>query len=256
MLLLGKMELGSEGFLGASSNIKLPCCCSLLACISTFVKELGSCGIDEDDEDGGVTEKNCSIFVFCLASSASLNVFFAFTYRPLVCLGACFFCPLLSCIPSPIISPELSSNPDMAKGEKSPPWSSSASCSFLSVSLLPKVLFRISTLFWIIRHMVSSTVCLAITYNRRTLSLLFWPSRWIRSSACRIAPGVQYSSAKMATLAAVKVMPTPQARMPSKATDTQGSFWNRLTSLCRFDCSVVPSIRTYVTSSRLSPSSI
>mmetsp|Transcript_63611 Transcript_63611/g.175456 ORF Transcript_63611/g.175456 Transcript_63611/m.175456 type:complete len:292 (-) Transcript_63611:35-910(-) len=88
----------------------------------------------------------------------------------------------------------------------------------------------------------SSTLFFATKYSIVTCAVC--PMRWHRSSACSSAAGVQKSSVKTAREAAVRVMATPAAVMPSTAARIVGSFWKRLIRAWRSFGLVRPSMRT------------
>ena len=70
-------------------------------------------------------------------------------------------------------------------------------------------------------------------YGEYPWDVIITPDLCIRSSACAMDPGVQYSSAKMAQEAAVSVIPTPAAVIASSMTDRESSCWKRSTIGCR-----------------------
>lgn len=84
--------------------------------------------------------------------------------------------------------------------------------------------------------------------SRYTLTTFFWPSRCARSMAWRSFMGFQSCSTKMTVSAPVKFSPRPPTWVVKRRQSMEGSELKVWQIACRFETSVVPSSRMYVTS--------
>lgn len=84
---------------------------------------------------------------------------------------------------------------------------------------------KISHLSKSIREALQRCVSLSVT-PLFAIPYLVWPTRWHLSSACLSLYGLQSMSCRMTTLAEVRFMPRPPARVDSRKTKMSGSVLN------------------------------